>query len=71
MNPFLKLLLSGIYSTGLSLILMICYWFVCYVLIEHFKYRYRQENYWVLAHCFVVFIISWVLSFGYFAATIK
>jgi hypothetical protein len=70
MNTLLKILMSGIFATGVSVILMVLYWFACYILIEHFKYNYGNENYWVFSHCFVILILSWILSFGYFAATI-
>ena len=70
MNTFLKILMSGIFATGVSVILMWLYWVGCYILIEHFKYNYGNENYWVFSHCFIVLTVSWVLSFGLFAATI-
>lgn len=70
MNILFKILMSGIFATGVSVILMVLYWFVCYILIEHLKYNYGNENYWVFSHCFVILILSWIISFGYFAATI-
>lgn len=70
MNILLKILMSGIFATGLSVILTLLYYLVCFIAIEYFNYRYGQENYWVLSHCFIILIFSWIFSFGYFAIMI-
>ena len=64
MNSLLKILVAGMFATGFSVTLMILYYAGCYVLIEHFKYRYGQENYWVFSHCFIVLTTSWIISFA-------
>lgn len=70
MNTLFKILMGGIFATGFSVILMILYWLICYILIEYFGYNYGNENYWVLSHCFIVLVVSWILSFGYFTVII-
>lgn len=70
MNPLLKMLISGILATSISISITILYYYACYVLVTYLKYNYGNENYWVFSHCFVILIISWILSFGYFASTI-
>lgn len=70
MNPLLKMLISGILATSVSVPITVLYYYACYVLVMYFKYNYGNENYWVFSHCFVILILSWILSFGYFTSTI-
>lgn len=70
MNPLLKMLISGILATKVSIILTGLYYGVCHILVHYFKYNYGNENYWIFSHCFVLLIASWILSFGFFASTI-
>lgn len=70
MNPFLKMVISGILATSVSVILTMIYYYVCYIVVMYLKYNYGNDNYWVFSHCFVLLIVSWILSFGFFAATI-
>jgi hypothetical protein len=68
MNTILKMLTSAVLATGFSVVLMLLYYSVGYVLVTYFKYNYGKENYWVFSHCFAILVLSWILSFGYFAA---
>lgn len=70
MNPLLKMLISGSLATSVSILVTMLYYMACYVLVMDFKYNYGNDNYWVFSHCFVLLIVSWILSFGFFAATI-
>lgn len=70
MNTLLKMLISGLLATSVSIMVTILYYIACCTLVTDFKYNYGNENYWIFSHCFVLLIISWILSFGYFAATI-
>ena len=70
MNPLLKMLISGILATSVAIILTFIYYYACYILVMYFKYNYGNDNYWVFGHCFLLLIISWIFSFGFFASTI-
>jgi len=70
MNPLLKMLISASIATNISILLTILYYSACHILVVYFKYNYGNDNYWVFSHCFVLLIISWIFSFGFFIATI-
>ena len=66
MSIIVKLLTAVSIATASSIVVAGLYMFACYILINYFKYNYGKENYWVLSHCFVVLMVSWVLVFGVF-----
>lgn len=70
MNTLFQIFMSGIFATGVSVTLTLLYYFICYIMIEYFKYNYNNENYWVFFHCYIVLILSWIFSFGYFATVL-
>lgn len=64
MNTLFTLLTSFMAATTTSCIISLLYMKCCDILVNYFKYNYGNENYWMLSHGFIVFILSWIISFG-------
>ena len=67
----LKMLISFAFATAFSMLCSLIYFRLTWFLIDVLKYNYGKENYWVLSHIFICFIVTWILSYGYFMAKIK
>jgi hypothetical protein len=64
MNTLFTLLTAAALATPTSFITSLFYILCCHILVNYFKYNYGNENYWMFSYGLIVFIISWIISFG-------
>jgi hypothetical protein len=70
MNTLYILFTSFVAATTTSLAISLLYMKCCDILVHYFKYNYGNENYWIFSpiniviHSFILFILSWIISFG-------
>ena len=70
MITILKLLLSFVVASAISILIAVLVLFVLKYIIDIFKLNYGKDAYWVFTVAFYVAIISWILSFFLIATII-
>jgi hypothetical protein len=66
-----KILLGLVGSTSISLCVAIAVLLILKAMVYTFELNYGRDAYWVFTVTNIIFIISWIVSFGYFMSIVK
>jgi hypothetical protein len=71
MSLLYKILLGSIGATSISLCVAIAVLLTLKAIVYIFELNYGRDVYWVFTVTNIVFVISWIISFGYFMSIVK
>lgn len=62
-----KLIASLVVATVMSVVIGVVNLMICAILLDIYRHQFNfmGEAYWILTYSGVVFVISWIISFGY------